>query len=133
MGVCSYLLIGFWYEKTSANNAANKAFIVNRIADAAFILAILFMVQYCNSLDFNDVFILRYNDDDDDDDFNDNVEIIIHNTIININEFIFLKFFYYIFLSKYILSFNMMLLFSDSVRIPRISLSIKLTFLSEGD
>ncbi|MCF8462383.1 MAG: NADH-quinone oxidoreductase subunit L [Rickettsiaceae bacterium] len=56
VGLCSYLLIGFWYHKPSATYAANKAFIVNRFADAAFVLAILFMSYYCNSLDLHGVF-----------------------------------------------------------------------------
>ena len=61
VGLCSYLLIGFWYQKPSATHAANKAFIVNRIADAAFIIAILFISHYCNSLDFNEVFAKTQN------------------------------------------------------------------------
>jgi NADH-quinone oxidoreductase subunit L len=43
VGLCSYLLIGFWFEKHSAANAGKKAFIVNRIGDAGFILGILFI------------------------------------------------------------------------------------------
>ena len=61
VGLCSYLLIGFWYQKPSATNAANKAFIANRIADAAFIIAILFISHYCNSLDFDEVFAKAQN------------------------------------------------------------------------
>src|SRR4029079_11549326 len=38
VGLCSYLLIGFWYEKESAANAGKKAFIVNRIGDCGFAL-----------------------------------------------------------------------------------------------
>ena len=38
VGLCSYLLIGFWYEKKSASDAGKKAFIVNRIGDFGFIL-----------------------------------------------------------------------------------------------
>src|SRR5213593_4209740 len=41
VGLCSYLLIGFWFEKRSASDAGKKAFIVNRIGDAGFILGIL--------------------------------------------------------------------------------------------
>src|SRR5262249_56174973 len=37
VGICSYLLISFYYERRSASNAANKAFIVNRVGDAGFI------------------------------------------------------------------------------------------------
>ena len=41
VGLCSYLLIGFWYEKTPASDAGRKAFIVNRIGDLGFLLGIL--------------------------------------------------------------------------------------------
>ena len=40
VGLCSYLLIGFWYKKESANNAAIKAFIVNRIGDFGLAIGI---------------------------------------------------------------------------------------------
>lgn len=56
VGVCSYLLIGFWHYKDSASIAATKAFIINRISDCAFIIAILFIFYYCDSLEFNIVF-----------------------------------------------------------------------------
>ena len=41
VGLCSYLLIGFWYQKPSAADAGKKAFIVNRIGDVGFILGVL--------------------------------------------------------------------------------------------
>ncbi|MDQ3955250.1 MAG: NADH-quinone oxidoreductase subunit L, partial [Actinomycetota bacterium] len=41
VGLCSYLLIGFWFERPAAHNAAKKAFLVNRIGDFAFLLGIL--------------------------------------------------------------------------------------------
>ena len=41
VGLCSYLLIGFWYEKKSASDAGKKAFIVNRIGDFGFLLGVL--------------------------------------------------------------------------------------------
>ena len=41
VGVCSYLLIGFWYDRPSANNAAIKAFVVNRVGDFGFALGIV--------------------------------------------------------------------------------------------
>ncbi len=44
VGLCSYLLIGFWYEKDSASNAGKKAFIVNRIGDFGFLLGIFLLV-----------------------------------------------------------------------------------------
>jgi NADH-quinone oxidoreductase subunit L len=52
VGLCSYLLIGFWFEKHSAANAGKKAFIVNRIGDAAFLLGILFIFIHVGSGDF---------------------------------------------------------------------------------
>jgi len=56
VGLCSYLLIGFWFLKKSATNAGNKAFIVNRIGDFGFSLAMLLMVVHFGSLDFKTVF-----------------------------------------------------------------------------
>jgi len=44
VGLCSYLLIGFWFDRPAAADAGMKAFIVNRIGDAAFILGILFLL-----------------------------------------------------------------------------------------
>ncbi len=44
VGLCSYLLIGFWFEKPSAAAAGKKAFIVNRIGDAGFLLGLLFVL-----------------------------------------------------------------------------------------
>jgi NADH-quinone oxidoreductase subunit L len=52
VGLCSYLLIGFWFEKHSAANAGKKAFIVNRIGDAGFILGILFIIMTVGSSEF---------------------------------------------------------------------------------
>ncbi len=52
VGLCSYLLIGFWFEKHSAASAGKKAFIVNRIGDAAFILGIFFLFFHVGSGDF---------------------------------------------------------------------------------
>lgn len=56
VGLCSYLLIGFWYKKESASSAAMKAFIVNRVGDFAFIIGILFIIFYVGSVNFQDVF-----------------------------------------------------------------------------
>ncbi len=53
VGLCSYLLIGFWFEKHSAANAGKKAFIVNRIGDAAFILGIFFIFINIGSGEFS--------------------------------------------------------------------------------
>jgi NADH-quinone oxidoreductase subunit L len=52
VGLCSYLLIGFWYERDSAANAGKKAFIVNRIGDAGFLLGILFIFINIGSAEF---------------------------------------------------------------------------------
>ena len=49
VGLCSYLLIGFWYEKDSAANAGKKAFIVNRIGDFGFLLGLFTLVGYLGS------------------------------------------------------------------------------------
>ncbi len=55
VGLCSYLLIGFYFHRKSASDAAAKAFIVNRIGDAAFILGMFFIAWYFGSLRFTDV------------------------------------------------------------------------------
>ncbi|OFW47726.1 MAG: NADH-quinone oxidoreductase subunit L [Acidobacteria bacterium RIFCSPLOWO2_12_FULL_67_14b] len=55
VGLCSYLLIGFYYAKKSASDAAKKAFIVNRVGDFAFILGALAMFMHFHSLDFTTV------------------------------------------------------------------------------
>ncbi len=55
VGLCSYLLIGFYYQKQSASDAAKKAFIVNRVGDFAFILGALLLVVTFGSLDFNTI------------------------------------------------------------------------------
>ena len=59
VGLCSYLLIGFYFHRKSASDAANKAFIVNRIGDAGFILGMFFIAWYFGSLRFIDVNHLR--------------------------------------------------------------------------
>src|SRR5215469_10048855 len=53
VGVCSYLLVGFWYEKASAADAAKKAFLTNRLGDFGFILGILMVWGLLGSLDFS--------------------------------------------------------------------------------
>jgi len=52
VGLCSYLLIGFYFHRHSASTAANKAFIVNRIGDAGFLLGMLTIVWYLGSFQF---------------------------------------------------------------------------------
>lgn len=56
VGLCSYLLIGFWFKNTSYNNAAKKAFIMNRIGDLGFLLGMFLIYQNFGSLDYNVVF-----------------------------------------------------------------------------
>src|SRR6266480_424053 len=52
VGLCSYLLIGFWYQRPSAAAAAKKAFVVNRIGDFGFITAVFLIWTTFHSLDF---------------------------------------------------------------------------------
>src|SRR3984885_7455196 len=55
VGLCSYLLIGFYFHRKSATDAGNKAFIVNRIGDAGFLLGMFFIAWLCGSLRYIDV------------------------------------------------------------------------------
>jgi len=56
VGLCSYLLIGFYFDKKSAGDAGKKAFIVNRIGDAGFILGMMLVFVHFGSLHFETVF-----------------------------------------------------------------------------
>ena len=56
VGISSYLLIGFWYEKKSASNAANKAFIVNRVGDFGMFLGIMILFFSYASFSFESIF-----------------------------------------------------------------------------
>jgi NADH-quinone oxidoreductase subunit L len=56
VGLCSYLLIAFWYERTSAIKAGTKAFVVNRIGDAGFLIAIFLIFVNFGTLDYPQVF-----------------------------------------------------------------------------
>src|SRR5262245_58046914 len=56
VGLCSYLLIGFWYERPSAAEAGKKAFIVNRIGDFGFMLGAFMLIASTGSLSFDRVF-----------------------------------------------------------------------------
>src|SRR5205807_10553428 len=56
VGICSYLLIGFYYERRSASDAANKAFITNRVGDAGFILGLLILWSSLGTLNFEEIF-----------------------------------------------------------------------------
>ncbi len=55
VGLCSYLLIGFWFKKPEYNKAANKAFIMNRIGDLAFLIAIFWIIGKVNSVGYTEV------------------------------------------------------------------------------
>jgi NADH-quinone oxidoreductase subunit L len=56
VGLCSYLLIGFWNKHTNYNNAAKKAFIINRVGDLGFLLGIFLMYLTFNSVQYAEVF-----------------------------------------------------------------------------
>jgi len=56
VGLCSYLLIGFWYKKDSAADAGKKAFITNRVGDFGFMLGMLLIVYHFGTLSFTEVF-----------------------------------------------------------------------------
>ena len=56
VGLCSYLLIGFWFTEKVNADAGKKAFIVNRIGDAGFLIAMFLLYRQLGTLDFQDVF-----------------------------------------------------------------------------
>ncbi len=56
VGLCSYLLIGFWFKNTEYNNAAKKAFIMNRIGDLGFLLGIILIFVTFGSISYDQVF-----------------------------------------------------------------------------
>ena len=56
VGLCSYLLIGYWFGNNNYNNAAKKAFIMNRIGDLGFLLAIFWMLSQFGSITYAEVF-----------------------------------------------------------------------------
>ena len=55
VGLCSYLLIGYWFTNTTYNNAAKKAFIMNRIGDLGFLLAIFWLIVKLGTVSFGEV------------------------------------------------------------------------------
>jgi NADH-quinone oxidoreductase subunit L len=55
VGLCSYLLIGFWYKETANANAGKKAFITNRIGDFGFLLGMFLIFQYTGTLKFSEI------------------------------------------------------------------------------
>ena len=56
VGLCSYLLIGFWFKNNDYNNAAKKAFIMNRIGDLGFLLAVFWLLFKLGTLTYGEVF-----------------------------------------------------------------------------
>lgn len=56
VGLCSYLLIGFWFKNQVYNKAANKAFIMNRMGDLAMLFGLFLLFNYYGSLTYSDVF-----------------------------------------------------------------------------
>ncbi|MBN8856589.1 MAG: NADH-quinone oxidoreductase subunit L [Sphingobacteriales bacterium 50-39] len=56
VGLCSYLLIGYWFKNVDYTNAAKKAFIMNRIGDLGFLIAIFWMINQFGSVTFGEVF-----------------------------------------------------------------------------
>lgn len=58
VGLCSYLLIGFWFKNTEYNNAAKKAFIMNRVGDLGFLLGIILIFVTFGSITYGEVFTI---------------------------------------------------------------------------
>ena len=56
VGLCSYLLIGYYYEKKSASDAGKKAFVVNRIGDFGFLIGMFLIFMTFGTLNYTDVF-----------------------------------------------------------------------------
>jgi NADH-quinone oxidoreductase subunit L len=56
VGLCSYLLIGYWFKNTEYNKAAIKAFVMNRIGDLGFLIAIFWIISKIGNANFSDVF-----------------------------------------------------------------------------
>ncbi|MFZ1369236.1 MAG: NADH-quinone oxidoreductase subunit L [Ferruginibacter sp.] len=56
VGLCSYLLIGYWFKNTNYNIAAKKAFIMNRIGDLGFLLAVFWLISKLGTADYHEVF-----------------------------------------------------------------------------
>jgi NADH-quinone oxidoreductase subunit L len=57
VGLCSYLLIGFWFKNNAYNNAARKAFVMNRVGDLGFLLGIILVFITFGSISYNEVFL----------------------------------------------------------------------------
>ena len=56
VGLCSYLLIGYWFKNPEYNKAANKAFVMNRIGDLAFLIALFWLIGKAGTLSFSELF-----------------------------------------------------------------------------
>jgi NADH-quinone oxidoreductase subunit L len=56
VGLCSYLLIGYWFKNNEFNNAAKKAFVMNRIGDVGFLIAIFYLLAKMGTVTYTDVF-----------------------------------------------------------------------------
>lgn len=56
VGLCSYLLIGFWFKRKDFTNAAKKAFVMNRIGDLGFLVGMLLVLYHFGTLSYNDLF-----------------------------------------------------------------------------
>ncbi len=56
VGLCSYLLIGFWFKDQENNNAAKKAFVMNRIGDVGFLLAVFWLISSFGTVSYHDLF-----------------------------------------------------------------------------
>lgn len=56
VGLCSYLLIGYWFKNTEYNNAAKKAFVMNRIGDLGFLIAVFWMISQFGTTTFTEIF-----------------------------------------------------------------------------
>jgi NADH-quinone oxidoreductase subunit L len=57
VGLCSYLLIGFWFKNNNYNYAAKKAFVMNRIGDLGFLLAVFWIIAKLGTVDYHEVFL----------------------------------------------------------------------------
>jgi NADH:ubiquinone oxidoreductase subunit 5 (subunit L)/multisubunit Na+/H+ antiporter MnhA subunit len=58
VGICSYLLINFWFTRIQANKSALKALVINRVGDFGFLIGILLVFHFFRSVDFATVFVL---------------------------------------------------------------------------
>lgn len=76
VGLCSYLLIGFWFKNQDYNNAAKKAFVMNRVGDLGFLLGIFFILYYLKTLNFTQLQAI-------------NLELLPHGLLVAITMLLF--------------------------------------------